>query len=124
MEIVYEYTINKIVELGNIPFDDDTKARLHVANIKNQYQAKDPDVEYWFDYKARDIEPDTYMLQVVTDGAVTWSKQYDCALEAVHAYDRVNDYGFAKYEREAVLIEPNGKVHSKLFQASYGVVKA
>lgn len=120
MELVYEYTINKVVERGNIPFDNDTDARLHVAKIKNQYQSEDLNCEYWFDYKARDLEPDVYMLQVVTDGSVTWSKQYDCALDAVHAYDKVDDYGFARHSREAVLIEPNGKVHSKTFQTPSG----
>jgi len=120
----YEYTVNKIVAQGNVDFNTDQEARLEAARIKNIYQAKDPDNEYWFDYRVQDLEPDAFMLQVVTDGSVTWSKMYDCALDAVHAYDKVIDYGFAKYEREAVLIEPNGKTHSKLFQVPYGIAIA
>lgn len=120
----YEYTVNKVVTRGNRDFNTDEEARLEVARIKNIYQAEDPRNEHWFDYKVAGSEPDTYTLQIVTDGAVTWTKQYDCALDAVHAYDKIIDYGFAKYEREAVLIEPNGKVHSKLFQVPYGVAIA
>ena len=116
----YEYTINKIVSRGVKEFDTDQEARLEVARIKNIYQAEDPSNEYWFDYKVEDTEPDLFMLQVVTDGDVTWSKRYDCALDAVHAYDKVDDYGFARHSREAVLIEPNGKVHSKTFQTPSG----
>lgn len=120
----YEYTINKVVTQGSQEFATDQEARLEAARIKNIYQAEDPRSEYWFDYKVEGTEPDVFMLQVITDGSVTWSKKYDCALDAVHAYDKVIDYGFAKYEREAVLVEPNGKIHSKLFQVLYGVTIA
>ena len=120
----YEYTVNKIVTQGNKDFDTDEEARLYAARIKNIYQAEDPRNEHWFDYKVAGVEPDVFTLQIVTDGAATWTKQFDCALDAVHAYDKIIDYGFAKYEREAVLIEPNGKVHSKLFQVPYGIAIA
>jgi hypothetical protein len=30
----------------------------------------------------------TYMIQVVEDGAVSFSRKYDNALDAVHAFDR------------------------------------
>jgi hypothetical protein len=56
-----------------------------------------------------------YMIQVVEDGAVTFSRHYEDAIEAVHAYDRFVDFGFAKWQREIVLVEPNGKGHSKSF---------
>lgn len=120
----YEYTVNKIVTQGNKDFNTDEEARLYAARVKNMYQAQDPDNEYWFDYKVQATMPEVYTVQIVTDGAVSWIKTYDCALDAVRAYDKVVDYGFARYEREAVLIEPNGKVHNKIFQVPYGVAIA
>ena len=56
-----------------------------------------------------------YMIQVVEDGAVTFSRRYNNAVEAVHAYDRFTDFGFAKLQREIVLVEPSGKAHAKVF---------
>jgi len=120
----YKYTVNKIVSQGSKEFATDEEARLEVARIKNVYQAEDPRNEYWFDYKVEATEPEVFTLEIITDGATTWSKRYDCALDAVHAYDKVIDYGFARYEREAVLIEPNGKVHSKTFQVPYNIAIA
>lgn len=120
----YEYTINKIVSQGTKDFNTDEEARLEAARIKNLYQADDKGYEYWFDYKFVGAEADVFTLSIITDGAATWSKTYDCALDAVQAYNKVTDYGFAKYEREAVLVEPNGKVHNKIFQANYGVAIA
>jgi hypothetical protein len=70
--------------------------------------------------KARKMEYE-FMLQIVTDGSVTYSKKYDNAIDAVKAYERVVDYGFAHYWLEAVLVEPSGKAHSKTFQTPYGI---
>ena len=56
-----------------------------------------------------------YMIQVVEDGAVSFSRKYDNALDAVHAYDRFTDFGHAKWQREIVLVEPSGKAHGKSF---------
>jgi hypothetical protein len=56
-----------------------------------------------------------YMIQVVEDGAVTFSQRYNNAVDAVHAYDRFTDFGFAKLQREIVLVEPSGKAHAKVF---------
>lgn len=58
-----------------------------------------------------------YIFQVfaASDGAVTYTKQFDNALEAVKVYESFVDYGFARYEREVGLIEPNGKTHTKTF---------
>jgi hypothetical protein len=58
-----------------------------------------------------------YIFQVFasSDGSVTYTKQFSNALEAVKIYDSFVDHGFANVEREIVLIEPNGKVHSKIF---------
>jgi hypothetical protein len=60
-----------------------------------------------------------YMIQVVEDGSVTFSRRYPNALDAVHAYDRFVDYGMAKYSREIVLLEPSGLAHSKAFDGPY-----
>jgi hypothetical protein len=62
-----------------------------------------------------------FILQIVTDGSVNYTKRYDSALDAVRAYEACTDYGFARYEREIVLVEPNGAVRSKIFQTPYGV---
>ena len=56
-----------------------------------------------------------FMVQVVEDGSVTFSRKYRSALEAVHDYDRFRDYGTARYSREIVLVEPSGMAHSKVF---------
>jgi hypothetical protein len=58
----------------------------------------------------------TFLLQVVVDGSM-WSQRYESAVEAVRAYDKFVDYGFAKYLCEVVLVEPNNKVHTKSFDA-------
>jgi hypothetical protein len=120
----YDYTVNKVVTRGSKEFASDEEARLEVARIKNIYQAEDPRCEYWFDYKVEHSEPEVYTVQIVTDGAVSWIKSYDCALDAVRAYEACVDHGFARYEREIVLVEPNGKVHNKIFQVPYGVAIA
>jgi hypothetical protein len=57
-----------------------------------------------------------YMIQVVEDGAVTWSRRFDNAIDAVRTYDRFTDYGYAKLQREIVLVEPSGKAHAKVFE--------
>jgi hypothetical protein len=57
-----------------------------------------------------------YKIQVVEDGAVTFSRVYPDAVAAVHAYDRFTDFGFAKWQREVVMVEPSGKAHAKVFE--------
>ena len=47
-------------------------------------------------------EGNLYMIQVVEDGAVSFSRKYDNALDAVHDYDRFTDFGHAKWQREIV----------------------
>ena len=118
----YEYTVNKIVTQGNKDFDTDEEARHYAARIRDIYQAQDPRNEHWFDYKVAGIEPDVFLLQVMNDGVMTWSKKYDCALDAVRAYERITDWGFAHYALEAVLFEPNGKVHNKIFKCPVGTI--
>lgn len=115
MQQDYEVTVNKVQTRWQESYASDYEARMAGAKEKNLLQAKDLDFEYWFDFKLLSAEEDLYTLQISTDGVVTWTKNYDCALDAVHAYDKVTDYGFSKRDLEAVLIEPNGKTHSKTF---------
>ncbi len=62
------------------------------------------------------MEDYEFMLQVVEDGAVTYSKRYNTALEAVTAYNKFVDHGMCRMWREIVLLEPNGTAHSKTFE--------
>lgn len=62
------------------------------------------------------IEDYSFMLQVVTDGAVTFSQKYSNAVDAVSAYNKFVDHGTCRFQREVVLVEPNGKAHSKVFE--------
>lgn len=56
-----------------------------------------------------------FMLQVVEDGSVSFTRRYNSAVEAVSAYNRFVDHGMCRMWREIVLLEPNGKAHSKVF---------
>ena len=62
-----------------------------------------------------------FMLQIIEDGSVTFSERYDNALDAVNAYNKCVDYGNSRLWREIVLLEPNGKIHAKVFD--YPLVK-
>lgn len=57
-----------------------------------------------------------FMVQVIEDGACTFSRRYDNALEAVRAYNSFVDHGMCRHQREIVLLEPNGKAHAKTFE--------
>ena len=57
-----------------------------------------------------------FMLQVVEDGSVTYSRKFDNAVDAVGSYNRFVDHGMCRLWREIVLLEPNGKIHSKVFE--------
>lgn len=63
------------------------------------------------------IEDYIFMVQVVEDGSCSFSRKYATALEAVTAYNGFIDHGFARYQREIVLVEPNGAAHSKVFES-------
>ena len=58
-----------------------------------------------------------FLVQVTEDGEISFSHKYTSAVEAVRAYDLFKDYGTCKYWREIVLVEPNGRGHSKMFDA-------
>lgn len=57
-----------------------------------------------------------YMLQVIEDGAVTFTRKYTNAIDAVSAYSRFVDHGMCRMWREIVLVEPNGTAHAKTFE--------
>ena len=56
-----------------------------------------------------------FMLQVVEDGSVTYTRKFSNALDAVNCYNRFVDHGLCQLWREIVLLEPNGTAHSKTF---------
>lgn len=61
------------------------------------------------------IEDYVFMVQCITDGSCTFSRRYNNALDAVTAYNKFTDHGTCKYQREVVLVEPSGQIHSKVF---------
>ena len=67
------------------------------------------------------MEDYIFQVFVSVDGSVTYTKQFNSALEAVKVYDSCVDHGFARFEREIVLVEPNGKTHTKIFQVPYAI---
>jgi len=66
-----------------------------------------------------------YKLTASYDGnpAPHWTGSYDNALDAVHAFDKCVDWGFADEYATYNLYEPNGRCHTKVFHRS-GVVQA
>jgi hypothetical protein len=57
----------------------------------------------------------SFKIQVIEDGSVTFSRNYNNAVDAVTAYSKFVDHGMCRMWREIVLVEPNGKAHSKSF---------
>jgi hypothetical protein len=62
----------------------------------------------------------TFRVIAVIDRGTPFTKrvetQYKSAIEAVRAYDSYVDFGFASYQLEVDMIEPNGNVTSKVFK--------
>lgn len=67
-------------------------------------------------WRQKVIEDYVFLLQVITDGSCTFSKRYADAVEAVTAYNKFVDHGTCRYQREVVLVEPSGQIHSKVFE--------
>lgn len=67
-------------------------------------------------WRQKVIEDYVFMVQVVEDGSCTFSRKYATAIEAVNAYNKFVDHGTCRYQREVVLIEPSGEIHSKVFE--------
>ena len=59
----------------------------------------------------------SYTIIVITDGKESWKKDYENCVDAVNAYNKFTDYGFAKLETLITLIEPDMKIHTKIFRA-------
>ncbi len=55
----------------------------------------------------------SYTIIVITDGKESWKKDYDNCVDAVNAYNKFSDYGFARLETLITLVEPDMKVHTK-----------
>ena len=67
-------------------------------------------------WRQKVIEDYVFMVQVIEDGSCTFSRRYGTAVEAVNAYNSFKDHGMCRYQREIVLIEPSGEIHSKVFE--------
>lgn len=67
-------------------------------------------------WRQKVIEDYVFMVQVIEDGSCTFSRRYATAVEAVNAYHSFKDHGMCRYQREIVLVEPNGEIHSKVFE--------
>ena len=62
------------------------------------------------------IEDYVFMVQCITDGSCTFSRKYGNAVDAVNAYNKFVDHGTCRYQREVVLVEPSGQIHTKVFE--------
>lgn len=67
-------------------------------------------------WRQKVIEDYVFLLQVITDGSCTFSKRYANAVDAVTEYNKFVDHGTCRYQREVVLVEPSGQIHSKVFE--------
>ena len=61
------------------------------------------------------IEKYQFRVQAFEDGVCVFATDYDNAIQAVRMFMAFNDHGLAQYFREVVLLEPNGKMHHKVF---------
>lgn len=57
----------------------------------------------------------SYVITTHYDGNYHSSFRYPDAVEAVNAWNKCVDYGFAKNYATYNLLEPNGKMHTKNF---------
>mgnify|MGYP003346058992 CR=1 FL=1 len=56
-----------------------------------------------------------YVITTHYDGNYHSSHRYADAVDAVHAFDKCVDWGFANSVATYNLLEPNGKMHTKNF---------
>jgi flagellum-specific peptidoglycan hydrolase FlgJ len=64
-----------------------------------------------------------YRITVEEDGGkITFTREYESCVEAVHDYDKFVDAGTAKYERYISLTDPRGYRYFKVF-TTYSLVK-
>ena len=64
-----------------------------------------------------------YTIVVITDGKESWKKDYTNCVDAVNAYNKFVDYGFAKSETVVTLVEPDMQIHTKIFKPLYRKVR-
>ena len=57
-----------------------------------------------------------YILQVVEDNEMIFQHFYTSGFEATQQYNKFVDHGNARHSRQVVLVEPDNKVHAKVFQ--------
>lgn len=62
----------------------------------------------------------TFSVVVMTDGKKEWASNFDNALDAVNCYNSFVDHGFCIDERIVTLVEPSGKLHTKMFKYPVG----
>jgi antitoxin component YwqK of YwqJK toxin-antitoxin module len=56
-----------------------------------------------------------FQISAYYDGKLRHTSNYSNAVDAVHAFDKCVDYGFANEYATYNLLEPNGKMHTKHF---------
>ena len=59
-----------------------------------------------------------FVITVHYDGNYKSSHRYADAVDAVHSWDKIVDWGFANEYATYNLLEPNGKMHTKTFYKS------
>lgn len=57
-----------------------------------------------------------YTIIVLVDGKKDWFKTFDNAVDAVNCYNKFIDYGTSLQERVVTLVEPSGKLHTKIYK--------
>lgn len=62
-------------------------------------------------------DDELYVIKVYVDGEMTKAGyfEYNNALDAVNAFNKFVDLGDAKETRAVYLIEPNEKIHTRMF---------
>lgn len=71
-------------------------------------------------------DDELYVIKVYVDGEMGKDRyfEYDNALDAVNAFNKFVDLGDAKETRAVYLIEPNEKIHTRMFmRGEKGVLK-
>ena len=64
-----------------------------------------------------------YKITVAYDGnAPRWTQEYENAIDAVKSFEKFVDWGTAGEYSTVNLLEPNGKLHTKIFYKNGKVV--
>ena len=69
-----------------------------------------------------------FVVLAITDSGTAyeklWTKSFDNAVEAVKSYESFRDHGTCVLDVIVLLVEPNGKSHTKVFKYPYGSEEA